>query len=288
MGQGRYLKPGLYVTATPIGNLGDITDRAREVLSSADLIACEDTRVTGRLMSAMGLKGSMMAYHEHNGDTQRPKILARIAAGERVVLVSDAGTPLISDPGYKLVEEAHEAGLHVVAIPGASALTAAISIAGLPSDRFLFMGFSPHKSKARQTWFTDVARDKSTLVYYESTRRLPESLLDAADNLGGIRDAAVCRELTKTFEEVRRGTLRELANHYSEAGAPKGECVVIVGPPRKLVRGEDTMVDSDKALSLALKHMSVKDSAAFVAELLDKKKRPLYARALELNEINDK
>lgn len=288
MGQGRYLKPGLYVTATPIGNLGDISDRARSVLESADLIACEDTRVTGRLMSAMGLKGSMMAYHEHNGDAQRPKILARIAAGERVVLVSDAGTPLISDPGYKLVEEAHEAGLLVVAIPGASALTAAISIAGLPSDRFLFMGFSPHKSKARQTWFADVARDKSTLVYYESTRRLPESLLDAAENLGGIREAAICRELTKAFEEVRRGTLRELANHYAEAGAPKGECVVIVGPPRKLVRGEDTAVDSDKALKLALKYMSVKDASAFVAELLDKKKRPLYARALELNKIDDK
>jgi len=287
MGQGRYLKPGLYVTATPIGNLGDISDRARLVLESADLIACEDTRVTGRLMSAMGLKGSMMAYHEHNGDAQRPKILARIAAGERVVLVSDAGTPLISDPGYKLVEEAHEAGLLVVAIPGASALTAAISIAGLPSDRFLFMGFSPHKSKARQTWFADVAKDKSTLVYYESTRRLPESLLDAAENLGGIREAAVCRELTKAFEEVRRGTLRDLANHYAEAGAPKGECVVIVGPPRKLVRGDDTAVDSDKALKLALKYMSVKDAAAFVAELLDKKKRPLYARALELNKIDD-
>lgn len=281
------LKPGLYVTATPIGNLNDISDRARIVLKEADLIACEDTRVTGRLMSALGLKGSMIPYHEHNGEKQRPKILARIKAGQKVALVSDAGTPLISDPGFKLVEEARSENLLVVPIPGPSALTAAISVAGLPSDRFLFMGFAPTKSKTRKDWFKEVSKDKSTLIFYESTRRLPESLKDASITLGMARQAAVCRELTKSYEEVLRGSLKELADHYAEKGAPKGECVIVVGPPEKIIQTDAQTVDMDHALSMALHHMTVKDAAAFVATLFGVKKRPLYARALELSQKND-
>lgn len=278
------LKPGLYVTATPIGNLSDITDRARHVLGGVDYIACEDTRVTGKLMSAMGLKNTLMAFHEHNEDKQRPYILGLLKEGAKIALVSDAGTPLISDPGYKLVEEARDMNLAVVPVPGASALTAALSVAGLPTDRFIFMGFPPSKSGARQQWFASVAKLKSTLVYYESTRRLPESLKDAAASLGN-RPAAVCRELTKAFEEVVKDSLFNLVDHYTESGAPKGECVVVVGPPAKITHSTgEAVIDIDTALKLALGHMKVKDAAGFVAELTGQKRKALYARALELKE----
>lgn len=272
------------MTATPIGNLSDITDRARQVLESVDIVACEDTRVTGKLMNAMGIKNTLMAFHEHNEDKQRPYILGKIKEGAKIALVSDAGTPLISDPGYKLVEEARDMNLAVVPVPGASALTAALSVAGLPTDRFMFIGFPPSKSGARQEWFKDISKLKSTLVYYESTRRLPESLKDAAATLGN-RPAAVCRELTKSYEEVVKDSLFNLVDHYAESGAPKGECVVVVGPPAKVTRitGEAT-IDIDTTLKLALTHMKVKDAAGFVAELTGQRRKTLYARALEIKE----
>ena len=279
-----HIKTGLYVTATPIGNLSDITDRARQVLEGVDIVACEDTRVTGKLMNALGIKNSLMAFHEHNEDKQRPYILGKIQEGAKIALVSDAGTPLISDPGYKLVEEARDMDLPVVPVPGASALTAALSVAGLPTDRFMFMGFPPSKSGARCEWFKEVAKLKTTLVYYESTRRLPKSLADAASTLGN-RPAAVCRELTKTYEEVVKDDLFKLVDHYKESGAPKGECVVVVGPPAKVtqITGE-AVIDIDTALEAALNHMKVKDAAGFIAELTGQKRKTLYARALELKE----
>ncbi|NVJ99564.1 MAG: 16S rRNA (cytidine(1402)-2'-O)-methyltransferase [Alphaproteobacteria bacterium] len=277
------LGAGLYVVATPIGNLGDMTDRARDMLKRADLIACEDTRVTAKLLTANLIKKPLVPYHEHNGAAMRPKLLAKIAAGEAVALVSDAGTPLISDPGFKLVAEAQDAGHHVTAAPGPCAAIMALSLAGLPTDRFLFMGFPPNKSGARQSWFTAEEKTHASLVFYESARRLPECLQDAAQTLGD-RNAAICRELTKKFEEVRRGTLADLAAHYAEAGAPKGEVVVVIGPPpHKDEAGGGTDMDTEHLLEAALKHMSVKSAAAFVAEITGEKKKALYSRALEIS-----
>lgn len=283
IGSSQKMKPGLYVVATPIGNLGDLTDRARSMLRGADVIACEDTRVTAKLMTANLIKKPLVPYHEHNGATMRPKLLARIDAGEVVVLVSDAGTPLISDPGYKLVAEAQEKGLYVTAAPGPCAAIMALSLAGLPTDRFLFMGFPPSKTAARSGWFEAEARTNASLVYYESTRRLPESLKDAAETLGN-RDAAICRELTKKFEEVRRGSLADLADHYASAGAPKGEVVVVIGPPKEPSTPDTaTEMETEALLKAALRQMSVKSAAAFVAELTGEKKKALYSRALELS-----
>jgi len=277
------LPAGLYVVATPIGNLGDMSRRAKETLAAADVIACEDTRVTAKLMTAFLLKKPLVPYHEHNGAVQRPKLLAKVRAGEVVVLVSDAGTPLISDPGYKLVEDAQDEGLNVVAVPGPSAVITALSIAGLPTDRFLFMGFPPNKSAARQTWFEKEVKTSATLVFYESARRVADCLRDAATTFGD-RPAAVCRELTKKFEEVVRGDLIGLAEHYAQAETPKGEIVVVIGPPAERQGSSETAIDTEKALKLALEHMSVKSAASFVAELTGGKKKPLYNRALELTD----
>lgn len=280
-GSQQILKPGLYVVATPIGNLGDISARAKHVLGQVDAIACEDTRVTAKLLTANLIKKPLLAYHENNGAVQRPKLLAMLAEGKKVALVSDAGTPLISDPGFKLVAEAQDDGHYVTAIPGPCAAIMALSLAGLPTDRFLFLGFPPNKSKARQTWFHVERQIPASLVYYESAKRLPESLRDAAEVLGN-REAAVCRELTKRFEEVVRGDLSTLAAHYAEAGAPKGEIVVVIGPPEKSAPSDSQQIDAETMLTAALKHMSVKSAAAFVAELTDIPKKQLYSRALEL------
>ncbi len=276
------LPANLYIVATPIGNLGDITRRAKETLAAADLIACEDTRITGKLLNAYLLKKPMLPYHEHNAAAQRPKILAKIAEGQVVVLVSDAGTPLISDPGYKLVDEAHEHGLLVTSLPGPSAVPTALSVAGLPTNRFLFMGFAPTKTKARHDWLAAENNTDATLVYYESAKRIAASLKDAADALGP-RPAAVCRELTKKFEEVVRNDLVSLAEHYEQAETPKGEIVVVIGAPAKTEKQPETAVNTEETLALALKHMSVKSAAAFVSELTGEKRKGLYARALELS-----
>lgn len=280
------LPAGLYIVATPIGNLGDITKRAKETLAAADLIACEDTRITGKLLNAYLIKKPMMPYHEHNAAGQRPRILEKIANGGAVILVSDAGTPLISDPGYKLVDEAHQMGLRVTSLPGPSAVPTALSLAGLPTNRFLFLGFAPTKTKARQDWFVAEQETDTTLVYYESAKRLAASLRDAADTLGP-RPAAVCRELTKKFEEVVRDDLIALADRYENAGPPKGEIVVVIGAPSKSGESDNTS-EADETLRIALKHMSVKSAAAFVAEMTGKKRKALYAQALELsNESNE-
>lgn len=272
------IAPGLHVVATPIGNLGDVTVRALESLAGADVIACEDTRITRRLIDRYGIETQLVPYHDHNGASARPRLLARLAAGERVALVSDAGTPLVSDPGFKLVVEAAEAGHTVHPIPGASALLAALVAAGLPTDCFLFDGFLPPKAGQRKHRIAALANVPGTLVFYESGPRLAESLADLAAGLGNRR-AAVCRELTKAFEEVRRAPLGDLSAHYAAIDAPKGEIVIVVGPPL-----EEAAADSevDAALARALKEGSLKDAVATVTAMTGRPKREVYARALLL------
>lgn len=273
------LQPGLHIVATPIGNLGDLSDRARRTLAEADVVACEDTRVTGGLLQRIGARAALMPYHEHNAERMRPQLLERLRAGAVVALVSDAGTPLVSDPGYKLVRDAAEIGIPVVPVPGPSALLAALMVAGLPTDRFLFAGFLPSKAKARRDALRELAAVPATLVFYEAVHRLAESLAAMAEELGP-RPAAVCRELTKLHEEVRRGALDTLADQYAAAGAPKGEVVVVVGPP--VPTDAPAAADLDGLLRAALKEQSVRDAAATVAAATGLKKRIVYARALEL------
>ncbi len=274
------LAPGLHIVATPIGNLGDITERGRRALAGADLIACEDTRVTGRLLALLGIKAPpLVPYHEHNAARMRPELLRRIAEGAAVVLVSDAGTPLISDPGYRLVAELVEAGLAVTAVPGASAVLAALAVAGLPTDRFMFAGFLPVKDQARRTAAAELAEVPATLVWFETAPRLAASLASLAEVLGP-RPAAVARELTKRFEEVRRGTLDELARHYAEAGPPRGEIVLVVG---RADAGEAPVHDLDALLAAALARLPLKDAASEVAALTGQPRRLIYARALQLS-----
>ncbi|GGF75569.1 ribosomal RNA small subunit methyltransferase I [Azorhizobium oxalatiphilum] len=274
----RRLESGLHVVATPIGNLGDITVRALETLAGASLIACEDTRMTRRLLDRYGITTHLVPYHDHNGASMRPKLMARLAAGEAVALVSDAGTPLVSDPGYKLVVEAAQLGFRIHPLPGASALLAALVTAGLPTDRFLFDGFLPQKGGQRRNRIAELAPLPTTLVLYETGPRLAESLADLAEGLGN-RPAAVCRELTKAFEEVRRGPLSELAAHYEQAGAPKGEIVLVIGPPLEEAVKDD---DVDAALARVLADHSLKDAVAAVTAATGRPKREVYARALAL------
>ncbi|EKV26906.1 rRNA small subunit methyltransferase I [Caenispirillum salinarum AK4] len=271
----------MYVVATPIGNLGDITLRALETLQGADVIACEDTRVTGNMARRLDIQTPLTPYHEHNAEAARPKLIDRMKNGGAVALVSDAGTPLVSDPGYKLVRAVVEEGLKVVPLPGASAALAALVVAGLPSDRFLFCGFPPQKTKARRDWLAEVAGIGATLVIYEGPSRLAASLADMAEVLGAGREAAVCRELTKLYEETRRGTLADLAARYAAEAAPKGEVVVVVGPPAPAEAA--TEEDLDAMLRAALdRGESVRDAAAAVAAATGLKKRAVYARALDL------
>lgn len=271
-------QPGLYIVATPIGNLGDVTLRALETLAAADVIACEDTRITRRLLDRYGIETRLVAYHDHNAEQTRPRLLARLDEGAVVAQVSDAGTPLVSDPGYKLVAAAIEAGHRVVPLPGASASLAALVAAGLPTDRFFFEGFLPAKSGARRTRISELKTLPATLLLYESGPRLPDSLADLAEGLGA-RPAAVCRELTKAFEEARRDTLDALAAFYAEAGPPRGEIVIVVGAPGA---EESSEADLDVALKAALATLSVKDAAAAVATATGLPRRAVYARALAL------
>lgn len=276
------LGPGLYLVATPIGSADDITLRALAILRDADLLAAEDTRQARKLMDIHGIPlagRAVVPYHDHNGPQQRPRLLAAIRDGKSVAYVSDAGTPLVADPGYRLAEEAIAEGLPVTAAPGASAVLAALSVAGLPTDRFLFAGFLPPKSAARRTALAELARVPATLIFYESPRRLAATLGDMAETLGPDRRAAVCRELTKRFEETRRDTLEALAAHYAEAGAPKGEVVVVIGPPGA---EQATAEDLDTALQAALAGNSLKDAAKIVAEATGLPRKRVYARALEL------
>jgi 16S rRNA (cytidine1402-2'-O)-methyltransferase len=279
------LAPGLYVVATPIGNLGDMTARAAKTLQDADLIACEDTRVTGGLKMHFDISTPMTPYHDHNAERVRPELLARIAAGAAVALVSDAGTPLISDPGYKLVRACAEAGHTVVPIPGPSAMLAAAVTAGIATDRILFAGFLPNRAAARRDAIGEVRGLAATLIFYESAQRLADTLADLAAVLGP-RDAAVCRELTKLHEEVRRGTLRDLAAAYAAEPTPKGEVVVVVAGAEKET-AEISPAEIDAALRDALQKLSVRDAAALVAEQLNQPRRAIYSRALELARTGD-
>lgn len=274
------LEPGLYVVSTPIGNLRDVTLRALDTLASVDRVYAEDTRVTIRLFNAYGVKTRLSAYHEHSGEAARAEVLAALARGERVALVSDAGTPLISDPGYKLVRAAIAAGHRVIPIPGPSAVTAALAAAGLPTDQFLFAGFAPTKAAARARFIASLAGVDATLVFYESGPRLAETLSALAAGLGD-RPAAVARELTKLHEEVRRGGLAALARAYADADPPKGEIVIIVGPPDAPAPPSEAAIDAALRAAFA-GGASVKDAASAAAQDLGASRQAVYARALAL------
>jgi 16S rRNA (cytidine1402-2'-O)-methyltransferase len=278
------LPAGLYLVATPIGNLRDITLRALEVLAAADLIACEDTRVTRKLLDRYGIATPLTPYHEHNAAEARPKLIARLADGAAVALVSDAGTPLVSDPGYKLVREARAAGASVTALPGASAVLAALTLSGLPTDRFLFEGFLPAKEEARRARINELKRIPATLVLFETGPRVAAALADLAADLGP-RQAAICRELTKLYEEVRRGDLDTLAREAAQADEPRGEIVIVVAPPDR--QSGLAPVDLDALLRQALDRLSVKEAVAEIAAVTGEPRRGVYQRALALAKERD-
>ncbi len=269
----------LHVVATPIGHLGDVTLRALETLAGADLVACEDTRVTRVLLDRYGIRVPMVSYNDHNAGERRPRLLAALAEGKAVVLVSDAGTPLVSDPGFKLVQEAIAAGHRVVPIPGASALLTALVASGLPSDAFLFAGFLSVKSEARRRRIEDLARIPATLIFYESPHRVADTLADLAAVLGPTRAGVVARELTKHFEEVVRGSLAELAADFAARASIKGEIVVLVGPPAESATSE---ADVDALLRAALAHQAPGRAVAEVARLTGFDRKALYERAMAL------
>ncbi|MBB2718685.1 UNVERIFIED_ORG: 16S rRNA (cytidine1402-2'-O)-methyltransferase [Rhizobium etli] len=275
----RPLEPALYLVATPIGNLGDITLRALETLAGADVLACEDTRVTRVLLDRYGIQNRPFAYHEHNADEAGPRLLQALEAGRSVALVSDAGTPLVSDPGYRLAQQAIAAGYRVVPIPGASAPLAALVGSGLPNDAFLFAGFLPAKDKARRDRLGELAAAPATLIFFESPHRIGATLLAAADVLGGTRPASVCRELTKTYEEFRRGTLADLAAHYQEVDNVKGEIVLVVGPPQPV---ETPEADVEAVLADLAKSMPTAKAATEAARLTGLPRKALYQRLLEM------
>lgn len=276
------LPAGLYIIATPIGNMGDISLRALEILSRVTIIACEDTRESGKLTTVYDIHTQKIPYHDHNAADMLPRIVSMIRDGAAVGLISDAGTPLVSDPGYKLVRACVDAGLSVTCAPGATASVAALVLSGLPSDRFMFAGFLPPKTAARKSALAEVKAVPATLIFYETAPRLADSLADMREILGD-RPAAVAREITKRFEEVQRGSLSELAAYYADKGAPKGEIVIVVGAP--LAESADTWDDAAIERLLAQRMgegMSVKDAAAFVAAKSGRKKNDVYQAALLL------
>lgn len=273
------LAPGLYVVATPIGNLRDITLRALQVLAAADLIACEDTRVSRRLLDHYGIGARLLAYHDHNAESARPRLLQRLAEDAAVALISDAGTPLISDPGFKLVRAAREAGHMVTAVPGPSAVMAALSSAGLPTDRFLFEGFLPAKSAARRNRIAELAAVPASLVLFEAGPRLGDTLADLAAVLDS-REAAVCRELTKLHEEIRRGDLASLAAHYQGDAEVRGEMVIVVAPPRAAAADAG---ETETLLRQALQAHSLKDAVVAVAQATGRPRREVYRQALAMS-----
>ena len=276
------LSPGLYIVATPIGNLGDLSPRAADVLARADVLAVEDSRVTAGLLRHIGVKRPMLPYHDHNAEGVRPGLVERMTR-EAVALVSDAGTPLISDPGYKLVRAARAAGHLVVTIPGPCAAIAALTLAGLPTDRFLFLGFLPPKAKARADAVAEIAGVRATLVLYESGPRLAACLMALADGLGD-REAAVTREISKRFEEAVTGTLSTLATRYADA-PPRGEIAIVVSPPGEAVAASEK--DADTALTEALTRLPASQAAGEVAKRLGLDRKALYARALAMKAAPD-
>ena len=277
------LTPGLYLVATPIGSARDITLRALDILQSADVIAAEDTRNTRKLMDIHGIKlgeRPIIPYHDHNGAQQRPRILDAIEDGKSVAYVSDAGTPMVADPGFTLARAVIEADGPVTAAPGASAVLCALSIAGLPTDKFMFVGFPPPKTGARNQFFKDLENIPATLVFYESPKRLDKTLASMIEAFGEERQAAICRELTKKFEQALRGTLRNVLDRREDEMPLKGEIVIVLGPP---VAQEISQEDLDASLRRALLTLSVKDAAAEVAQSLGLPRKTAYNRALELN-----
>jgi 16S rRNA (cytidine1402-2'-O)-methyltransferase len=277
------LAGGLHVVATPIGNLRDITLRALETLAAADLIACEDTRVTRKLVDHYGIATPLTPYHEHNAVEARPKILARLAAGAAVALVSDAGTPLISDPGFKLARAAAAAGHMVTALPGASAVLAALTVSALPTDRFVFEGFLPAREGQRRKRIDEIKLAPATLVLFETGPRIAAALADLAAALGP-REAAVCRELTKLYEEIRRGDLVTLARHYAAGEEPRGEIVIVIAPPSATA---PDAADLDTLLRQALGRVSVKEAVGEIAAVTGRPRREVYQRALALSQDNE-
>ena len=277
---------GLHVVATPIGNLKDISFRALSTLAAADAVIAEDTRVTKTLLAHYGISTPLVAYHEHNARVIRPHLIARLEAGASLALVSDAGTPLVSDPGFKLVQEALEKGVHVTSVPGPSAVLAALVVAGLPTDRFFFEGFLPHKSGPRRARLAELAHIPGTLVFFESPRRLAETLEDCLATLGP-RPAAIARELTKVYETVRRGGLDELAAALATEEPPKGEIVLLVAPPEA---GSAAIAEAelDAKIEEALNAFSLKDAASVVAASTGQPRRQVYARALQLSAEREK
>ncbi|HEY7246960.1 MAG TPA: 16S rRNA (cytidine(1402)-2'-O)-methyltransferase [Xanthobacteraceae bacterium] len=273
------LAPGLYLVATPIGNLRDITLRALEALAAADLIACEDTRRSRKLLDHYGVRSPLSPYHDHNAATVRPKLLGRLAQGEAIALISDAGTPLVSDPGYKLVREAQERGHTVTALPGPSALLAALTVSGLPTDRFLFEGFLPAKAAQRRSRIDALKSVPATLIIFEAGARIAAALADLAAALSP-REAAVCRELTKLHEEVHRGDLAVLAGNYASDPERRGEFVVVVGPPQN--QPELSPTDLDALLRAALERLSVREAVAEAVAVTGAPRRLVYQRALAL------
>ncbi len=269
---------GLAIVATPIGHSRDITLRALDILGQADWIACEDTRVTAKLLAIHGVSRPLVAYHEHNAEKARPKLIQRLKGGETVALVSDAGTPLVSDPGYKLVRACLKEGIPVTPVPGASAVLAALVVSGLPTDRFFFAGFLPSKSAAWRRALAGVAEIPGSLVFMESARRLAPSLTDMARILGP-RDAMIGREMTKMFEQMKRGTLDDLAAHYKSEGPPRGEVTIVVAPFKKEAVDDAGL---DRRLKAALKNSTVRDAAADVSAATGLTRRKVYSRALEL------
>ena len=274
---------GLYLVSTPIGNLRDITLRALDVLAGADLVACEDTRITGKLLQLLGLKAKLTPYHDHNADKVRPALLAKLEQGAVVALVSDAGTPLVSDPGFRLVQACVEHNIMVTSVPGASAALTGLQLSGLPADRFLFAGFLPNKAVARRTALKELALVPATLIFFESAQRLGDSLAQMSQVLGD-RAVVVTRELTKLHEEVRRGTLRLLASQYAQAAPPKGEVTILVGPPPEQVAD---IARIDALLEMALPFMPVKAASEMIAEALDVPRKEIYQRALDKKKNGD-
>ncbi|MFA7413106.1 MAG: 16S rRNA (cytidine(1402)-2'-O)-methyltransferase [Rhizobium sp.] len=278
----RPLEPALYLVATPIGNLGDITLRALETLAGADVLACEDTRVTRVLLDRYGIQNRPYAYHEHNADEAGPKLMAALDVGKSVALVSDAGTPLVSDPGYRLGQLAIEAGHRVVPIPGPSAPLAALVGSGLPNDAFFFAGFLPAKDKARRDRLAELRTVPATLLFFESPHRIGATLAAAAEVLGPARAASVCRELTKTFEEFRRGTLADLAQYYAGDRVVKGEIVLVIGPPAAPEAPEQGEVDA--LLSQLAANLPAAKAATEAARQTGLPRKDLYQRILELKD----
>jgi len=278
----RPLENALYLVATPIGNLGDITLRALETLSSADVLACEDTRVTRILLERYGIRNRPYAYHEHNAQEVGPRLIAALEAGKSVALVSDAGTPLVSDPGYRLGQLALDAGYRVVPIPGASAPLAALVGSGMPSDAFLFAGFLPVKDRGKRDRFAELSKIPATLIFFESPHRIGASVRVAAEVLGRDRRAVVCRELTKTFEEFRRGTLGELADYYDEDRTVKGEIVLLVEPPS--YDDIPDIEDVEKLLKDLVSTMPAARAAAEAAKLTGLPRKELYQRLLDMKD----